>query len=102
MKNEIAWKIDNQDTKTIFRNPSMKIVLVGLHSGAKILPHRSEGVISFLILEGRVKIRTERETVDLSEGQLLTLHEKIMHEVRAMDESFVLVTTALDKYDQGE
>lgn len=102
MKTEIAWKVGTQDSKTLLRNPSMKIVLIGLHPGAKIQPHRSEGILSFLILEGKIKIRTERETVNLNEGQLLTLHEKTMYEVRAMEESFLLLTVALDKYNQGE
>lgn len=102
MKTEIAWKMGTQDSKTILRNPSMKIVLIGMHPGAKIMPHQSEGVSSFLILEGKIKIRTEKETLNLNEGELLTLHEKIMYEVRAMEESFVLHTISLDKFNQGE
>lgn len=102
MKTDIAWKLGTQDSKTLLRNPSMKISLIGLHAGAKIMPHQSEGVLNFVILEGKIKIRTEKETLNLNEGELLTLHEKIMYEVRAMEESFVLLTIALDKYNQGE
>lgn len=99
IRNEIAWKTGSRDIMGLYRNPSMKIELIALHTGAKTTPHLTEGVTSLHVIEGVIKLRTGNETIVLNKGQILTLHANIMFEARAMEEAYFLLTVALDKFD---
>ena len=92
IKKEDDWQKDDHNAITLMKSEKMRIVLIAMHAGSEIKMHKSEGPISVHILEGKLKFKTEKESVILSKGELLTLHENISHSLSAIDETSFLLT----------
>jgi quercetin dioxygenase-like cupin family protein len=96
IKNEASWKDSDRNSVTIFKSDTMRIVLIGLHPNAELIPHKANGVISVQVLEGKIKFITEQQNSIIEKGQMIALHENITHSVIALIESFFLLTLAMN------
>ena len=67
-------------------------MLIALHEGAEMAKHTANGIISLQVLEGQLQFNTDTQSVELNKGQMLTLHERIPHSVRAIKETTFLLT----------
>ena len=92
IKKEPAWLNGPRNAITVFKSERMRLVLIALHNGAELPTHTADGTISVQVLEGRIRFGTAGESVQLSKGQIVTLHEKIPHSVLALEESLFLLT----------
>ena len=95
VRHEPAWQKNNHNAITIFKSEGMRIVLIGLHEGGALPAHTANGMISVQVVEGHITFTTEQQSVELTKGQMLALHEKIPHSVTAKTESFFLLTVAM-------
>ena len=97
MKQEPAWTENDRSTLAIFKSDTMKIVLLGFHKNAELKTHQANGIISVQVLEGNITFATVQKTVTLEKGQMIALFENIPHSVKALTESFILLTLAMNK-----
>jgi quercetin dioxygenase-like cupin family protein len=97
LKNEPSWASSDRNSMTIFKSETMRIVLISFHENAELKAHQANGVISVQVLEGRIKFSTEEKSVQLHKGQMIALQENISHAVKALEESSILLTLALNK-----
>jgi len=95
IKDEKTWKEGDRTAITLFKSDSMRIVLIALHADAEMKTHTAPGTISVQVLSGKITFRTEQRDAKLSEGQMLTLHERIPHSVFAHKESTFLLTMCI-------
>ena len=95
IRNEPAWDNSDRNAITLFKNESMRIVMIALHDGAEMKTHKAPGVISVQVLEGGIKFRTESKSLELDEGQMITLQAGIPHSVFARMDTIFLLTLAL-------
>ncbi|MEO5592618.1 MAG: cupin domain-containing protein [Chitinophagaceae bacterium] len=92
IKDEPSWKDSDRNAITVFKTDALRIVLIALHAGAEMIKHTANGIISVQVLEGQMKFNTDEQSVELSKGQLITLHQRIPHSVVAIKESVFLLT----------
>lgn len=92
LKQETSWRESDRNTITVFKTNGMRIVLIALHEGAEMVTHTADGIISVQVLEGKIKFTTDIKSVELSQGQMLALHERIPHSVLAIKETVFLLT----------
>lgn len=97
LKEEQAWKNNDRNSIALLKTDAMRIVLIALKKGAEMKTHTAPGVISVQVLEGQITFSTEQRSEQLSDGQLLSLHEGIPHNVYADKESVFLLTLAVTK-----
>ncbi|CAN5625356.1 hypothetical protein BH10BAC5_BH10BAC5_03180 [soil metagenome] len=97
LKKETSWADSDRNSITIFKSDTMRIVLIGLHENAELKEHKANGVISVQVLEGKVNFITEQKSSLIEKGHMIALHENILHSVKALTESFFLLTLAMDK-----
>ena len=95
IKEEESWKTGDRNAITVFKNDSMRMVLIALHSGAEMKAHKAKGTISVQVLEGQISFRTAMDTAELSVGQMIALHGDILHSVYAHEESMFLLTMSI-------
>ncbi len=95
IRSEAPWENSDRNAITLFKNESMRIVMIALHDGAEMKTHTAPGVISVQVLEGGISFRTENNSSDLNEGQMITLQTGVPHSVFARRESVFLLTLAL-------
>ena len=92
IKQEPSWKDSDRNAITVFKTNGLRLVLIALHEGAEMARHTANGIISLQVLEGQLQFNTDTQSVELNKGQMLTLHERIPHSVRAIKETTFLLT----------
>jgi quercetin dioxygenase-like cupin family protein len=95
IKSETTWLESDRNSVTLFKSETMRIVLIGLHENAELKPHKANGVISVQVVHGKIEFTAEQQNTHLEKGQMLALHENIVHSVKALTESFFLLTLAM-------
>ena len=92
IKEERAWEESDRNAITVFKTNGLRIVLIALHAGAEMAKHTADGIISIQVLEGQMQFNTDQQSVELTKGQMLALHERLPHSVLAMSETIFLLT----------
>lgn len=95
IKSESTWAESDRNSITLFKSDTMRIVLMGLHEHAELKTHKANGVISVQVLEGKINFTTEQQEVTIDKGQMIALQENILHSVKALTDSFFLLTLAM-------
>ena len=90
---EPEWQT-GQNARTLVKYDTLRVVLTSLKAHARIPEHRTEGRISIQALRGRIHVRAEGRTFDLSAGTLLALDQGISHDVEALEDSAFLLIIA--------
>jgi len=89
---EKKWKETDRNAITVYKTNGMRIVLIALHKGAEMVKHIAEGKISIQVLEGKIQLNTDEQSVKLGKGQMLALHEGISHSLVAKKKTVFLLT----------
>lgn len=92
IKQEDSWENGQRNAITLLKSDNMRLVLIALRAGEEIDFRQSDNLISLQLLEGDSEFRTVNKTVDLKQGNLLTLHENIEHSLIANSETIFLLT----------
>lgn len=100
IKAESTWKDSDRNSMTVHKSDNMVVVLIGLHAGAELKPHKAGGVLSLQLLQGAIDFIVEQRKTTVSKGQMIVLQENIFHSVVAQEESFLLLTIAKSKEER--
>lgn len=92
IKKETSWKDSKRNAITVFKTNGLRIVLIALHKGSEMARHIADGIISVQVLEGQLQFNTDQQSLELNKGQMLALHERIPHSIKAIQETFFLLT----------
>jgi quercetin dioxygenase-like cupin family protein len=93
LQEETTWST-GQNAKTLIKYDTLRVVLVALRAGKSLAEHRTEGRISIQVVSGHVEVKAAGRTFNLHAGGLLALDRNVSHDVRALEESAVLLTVA--------
>ncbi|SHM73730.1 MULTISPECIES: cupin domain-containing protein [Chryseobacterium] len=97
IKAEKTWAENDRNSMTVFKSDTMRILIIGLHQNAELKPHTAAGIISVQVLEGQIEFSTELQNTILDKGQMIALHENIPHSVKALTDSFFLLTLSMSR-----
>jgi quercetin dioxygenase-like cupin family protein len=78
--------------RTLTRSGRMRMVLVALNSGIEVGTHQADSPMTIQVLEGRIGFRVAGESHELSAGQVLFFGPGEAHDIRALEESALLLT----------
>ena len=103
IRKEKKWKETDRNAITVFKTNGLRIVLIALRKGAEMAKHSAGGKISIQVLEGKMQIFTDEQIVKLGAGQMLAMHEGIMHSLLAKKKTIFLLTltTTLPENSNG-
>jgi quercetin dioxygenase-like cupin family protein len=94
IKHSQTWAKGELNAIILLKNPDKQIILTALHEGTEINSFQSNDSVSFQIIEGKMKFHTRKESINLYQGQLLTLHENIKYTLTTMEETVFLLTVS--------
>ena len=94
LKQDYCWAKGKLNAMILLNEPDKQIMLTALHKGTEISSFQSNDSITFQIFEGKLKFHTQKESIILDTGQLLTLHEKIKYRLTSREETVFLLTVA--------
>jgi quercetin dioxygenase-like cupin family protein len=92
IRNEKTWNDSDRNAITVFKTNGLRIILIALHKDAEMTEHKADGIISIQVLDGQILFSTQEQSVELDSGQMLALHERIPHSVKAIKETIFLLT----------
>lgn len=84
----------NPIIRVIFRNSCTRIAAIGLKKGMKLTDHQLPVNTKIIILEGNIEIDSKIEIVELFKFNEYEIPQKVIHQVRAKEDSLILI--ALD------
>jgi quercetin dioxygenase-like cupin family protein len=92
LRQEDAWTATLRNAKTLVKYPDLRVVLIALKAGTRMVGHKADGSISIQGLTGKLKLHLPQETVEVPAGRLLTLERALPHNVEALEDSSFLLT----------
>jgi quercetin dioxygenase-like cupin family protein len=89
------WSSEERAAVSLVKDDKLNILLMVLKKGARLAEHRTKGPIAIQVLSGRVRFSAGSEHVELPSGSIAALDRDVVHELEAIEESTVLLTTAI-------
>jgi len=65
-----------------------------MKSGSEMKEHHADARISIQAIQGRVRLQLPDQAVELVGGELMCLESGIAHDVKALEESAILITVS--------
>jgi len=93
LKHEDAWHKSDRNSITIYKTAEFSMLLCWLREEALIMDNLVGGHITIQVIEGTIDFTVETGTTELTQKQIVTIHPGIMHSIRAVSNSLVLITT---------
>jgi len=93
LKAETTWST-GQNARTLIKYDDLRVVLIALGAEARMPEHKAEGRITIHVLSGHIRVMASGRTFNLRPGGVLALDRGVAHDVRALEESALLLTIA--------
>ncbi|MFA5046869.1 MAG: hypothetical protein WC542_13170, partial [Paludibacter sp.] len=94
MKHYYLGSDEDLNSRILLKSQTKNVILTVAHRGTEIESFQSADSVTFQILEGKLRLRTRRNSVLLNKGQHLTLNEKIKYSLTTTEDSAFLLTIA--------
>lgn len=78
--------------RTLAKSGRLRITLIAMAAGNAIGTHQADSPLTVQVLRGHIRFRTNGEQQDLRQGQLLFFGPGDAHDIRAEEESALLLT----------
>lgn len=78
--------------KNIARESGVSLVMMAMESGDALKEHSTPGTTSVQVIRGHVTLEAEGQSVSLRPGGLLLFQPGVRHDIRAEEQSAVLLT----------
>ncbi len=95
LKAKPEWLGQDRLAVSLVKDDALNVLLMALKQGAHLKEHRTKGPITVHVLAGSVRFSAGGETLKLSAGQIAALDRGVVHALEALEESVVLLTTAI-------
>ena len=91
---EPSWHDSDRNAITLFKTDGLSLVLTALHQGAKMEENTIDSRLTIQVLDGLINVKTSVKSHDLTQGQVLVLHEGIPHTISATSDATLLLIVA--------
>lgn len=79
-------------SRTVLRAEGVRVVLFAFDAGQELSEHTAAVPVLIQVLDGRLRIRADARTVELTRGGLLHLATRTPHEVVALEPTRMMLT----------
>jgi quercetin dioxygenase-like cupin family protein len=80
---------------SLVKDGPVNVLLMTLKKGAELGEHRARGPITVHVLSGAIRFHAGSQQITLAGGCMLALDRDFAHSVAALEDSSVLLTTAI-------
>ena len=96
LRQEETWSRSGRNSRTLAKEPNLRVVLITMQAGTQILEHRAAARLSVQVISGHLRLQVPDNDLDLPTGHLLVLNHLVGYEIHALDTSAFLLTVAWD------
>ena len=95
LKAKSEWSSVDRLATSLVKDGPLNILLMVFKKGARLAEHRAKGPIAVQVLSGAIRFTAANQSQGLSAGSIVALDREVVHAVEALDESVVLLMTAI-------
>lgn len=92
LRREEAYQRSGRAGRTLAKSGRLRLVLVAMAPDASIGTHQAESPMTVHVLSGHIQYRADEAVHELRAGQVLFFGPGDAHDIRARDESALLLT----------
>jgi quercetin dioxygenase-like cupin family protein len=89
------WRSGDRNAASLMKDAPLNILLMVLKKGAHLREHRTKGPIAVQVVSGSIRFSAGAERI-ISAGQIVGLDRNVTHSVEALQESAIILITAID------
>jgi quercetin dioxygenase-like cupin family protein len=89
---ELEWQAFGRNSKTLVKQPDLRVVLTALRQGVRIDEHTTRARICVQTLSGHILMRAGGRIFDVPQGQLVALDWALPRDIEALEDSAFLMT----------
>ena len=93
----LEWQTFGRNSKTLVKQPDLRLVLSALRRGVHIAEHTTRARICVHTLEGHVRMHVGSSAFDLPKGHVVALDWGMPRYIEALDDSAFLMTLTWDE-----
>ncbi len=89
---EDPYRRSGRAGRTLAKSGRFRLVLTAMQKGSEIGTHQADSPMTLQVLQGHIRYRANNEEHELARGQLLFFGPGDAHDIRATEESVLLIT----------
>lgn len=93
LRSEERWQ-SGHTARTLVKYPDLRVVLIAINAGGRLVQHRTEGRILVHALSGHIRFHAAGQIIELTAGSMLALEHGVPHDVEGIMDSTFLLTIA--------
>lgn len=93
LRHEVEWS-GGRNSRTVVKHGDFRMILTVMKAGACLRKHHARGTVLIQVLDGQIRARILDEIIQVPAGHALSLDPNLEHEIKAEDESALLITIA--------
>ena len=93
LKNEKSWDKNHRNGITVFKSEEITMVLTALKTGAEIRNQTEDVFFTLMVIQGEIVITTADVEKAIMKGQAIAFHPHILHSIKALSDSTLLLTS---------
>jgi quercetin dioxygenase-like cupin family protein len=86
---------NDRQAVSLVKDGPLNVLLMTLKKGAELGEHRTRGPLSLHVLTGAIRFHARSQQITLAAGCVLALDRDVAHSVTAIEDSSLLLTTAI-------
>jgi quercetin dioxygenase-like cupin family protein len=96
LKSTPEWKSADRLAVSLVKDAALNVLLMVLKKGAHLHEHRTKGPITVQLISGSIRFSGGSDQRLISAGEMVGLDRGIFHSLEALEESALLLVTAIN------
>ena len=96
LRQEPEWISGKRNSVTVVKTPNLSIVLTAIKKGAALCGHEVDGPVTLQVVSGAIQFGVAGEPRELAAGAVIALDRAIPHDIKALQDSELLLTIVKD------
>ena len=101
LRKDESYRRSGRLGRTLAKSGRLRLVLVALDAGVEVGTHHADSPMTIQLIAGRLGFRVGGRDYELREGQVLFFGPGDAHDIRALEESALLLTLSAIGDDAG-
>lgn len=101
LRRDDSYRRSGRLGRTLTKSGRLRLTLVALNAGVEVGTHQAESPMTIQVLQGRIGFRVAGQEHELRAGQVLFFGPGEAHDIRALEESALLLTLSAIGDDYG-
>jgi quercetin dioxygenase-like cupin family protein len=95
LKSTAEWTSGDRHAVSLVKDDALNVLLMMLKKGSHLHEHRTKGPITVQVVSGSIRFSGGSDQRIISAGEIVALDRGIAHSLEALEESALILTTAI-------